>query len=51
MKKGKRFSLLTVALAVCLLFSGCTDSKELTEVIPVVGVGIDDAGDDLTKLT
>jgi spore germination protein KC len=51
MKKGKRFSLLTVALAVCLLFSGCTDSKELTEVIPVVGVGIDDAGDNLTKLT
>jgi len=51
MKKGKRFSLLAVALAVCLLFSGCTDSKELTEIIPVVGVGIDDAGDDLTKLT
>ena len=51
MKKRKRFSLLAAALAICLLFSGCTDSKELTEIIPVVGVGIDSAGDDLTKLT
>lgn len=51
MKKGKCFSLVAVALAVCLLFSGCMDGKELTEIIPVVGVGIDDAGDDLTKLT
>ncbi|MCI1953243.1 MAG: Ger(x)C family spore germination protein [Clostridiales bacterium] len=51
MKKGKCFSLVAVALSVCLLFSGCMDSKELTDIIPVVGVGIDNAGDDLTKLT
>ena len=51
MKRGKCFSLVAVAMAVCLLFSGCMDSKELTEIIPVVGVGIDDAGDNLTKLT
>lgn len=52
MKKGKKFSLLAISLAVCFLFSGCMDSKEMNEIIPVIGVGIDNNTDnDLTTLT
>lgn len=51
MKKQYRFSLLTISVLLCFLLTGCVSSRELTDIMPVIGVGIDSAEGGLTKLT
>ena len=51
MKKRYRFSLLTISVLLCFLLTGCVGSRELTDIMPIIGVGIDSTKNNLTKLT
>lgn len=53
MKCRRCLAAVAISLVISLVFTGCWDSTELTEIIPVIGVGIDDTskGKDSMKLT
>lgn len=51
MKHRRGMAAVAGALLISMLFTGCWDGDELTEIIPVIGVGLDSAGNGLTKMT
>lgn len=51
MKKRHWFSLSAIFVLICFLLTGCMGSRELTDIMPILGIGIDSAGNNLTKLT